>query len=296
MASFNSFESHDESMEKPNSESPIVIINVSGRRYETQLSTLENFPETLLGNESFATNKSYLQTDLKTTTAINILLLIRLFRILKLFLIFKYVKTLHTLGSTIKESCADFIGAFFGIILLAFLFGAACYVAEVEDNHAVFSSIPKALYWAIITIMTVGYGDMYPITTAGRIIACACALCGAAVIGMLVSVLVDRYQHIFNRKTYEPYQQMSSIEFTDTNNKSEDEEPYITQQFFSNTQLPIEQTIQRILNYKNHTNFDQEELLQTSLESNPNFIVLSNNSTINGQTVNQVIWDLNKNL
>lgn len=46
------------------------------------------------------------------------------------------------------------------------------------------------------------YGDIYPITPVGRIIACLCALCGAATIGMLVSVLVDRYQRVFARKLY----------------------------------------------------------------------------------------------
>jgi hypothetical protein len=46
------------------------------------------------------------------------------------------------------------------------------------------------------------YGDMYPITPIGRILACFCALFGSATTGMLVSVLVDRYQRVFNRKMY----------------------------------------------------------------------------------------------
>ncbi|CAF1135541.1 unnamed protein product [Rotaria sordida] len=149
----------------------------------------------------YALNNTYVHIDQDTATTLDVLLLISLFRILKLFLIFKYLKALRTVGTTIKEAFVDFIGVFAGIILLAFLFGAACYVAEVKDNRATFSSIPKSLYWGIITIMTIGYGDMYPITTAGRMIACGCALAGAAIIGMLVSVIVDHYQRAFNRKT-----------------------------------------------------------------------------------------------
>ncbi|CAF1059720.1 unnamed protein product [Rotaria sp. Silwood1] len=206
----------------------------------------------------YAINSSFIHIDSKTIIAINILLILRLFRILKLFVIFKYLKALHTLGIAIKESFADFLGTFSGIILLAFLFGSACYVAEVQDNGAVFDSIPKSLYWAIITIMTVGYGDMYPITTAGRIIACGCALTGAATIGMLISVLVDRYQRIFNRKTYLINDNMSSIELIDTNNKSIYCKDNINDQLLINEQLSIEQTINRILNNNNQTNIYQQ--------------------------------------
>ncbi|CAF3146464.1 unnamed protein product [Rotaria sp. Silwood2] len=171
----------------------------------------------------FALNKSFIYIDPESTISINVLLVLPLFRILKLFLIFKYLKSLRTLGTAIKESFADFIGAFTGILLLAFLFGAACYVAEVQDNGVMFDSIPRSFYWGIITIMTVGYGDMYPITWAGRTIACICALSGAATIGTLISILVDRYQRAFNRKTYWPYhyQQTSSIELTNVNTKLE---------------------------------------------------------------------------
>lgn len=54
------------------------------------------------------------------------------------------------------------------------------------------------------------YGDMYPITAIGRVLACLCALFGAATTGMLVSVLVDRYQRIYNRKKFFPEQILSS--------------------------------------------------------------------------------------
>ncbi|CAF3901454.1 unnamed protein product [Rotaria sordida] len=243
MILIDSVKSFDESMREPNNESPIVVINVSGRRYETRLSTLENFPETLLGNESkrqrfwlnerneyffdrhrgcFESILHYYQSNgqLRRPDTISLDIFLEEVSFFQLgpkaYDQLKESENIHelksppmpkkhwplrTVGTTIKEAFVDFIGVFAGIILLAFLFGAACYVAEVKDNRATFSSIPKSLYWGIITIMTIGYGDMYPITTAGRMIACGCALAGAAIIGMLVSVIVDHYQRAFNRKT-----------------------------------------------------------------------------------------------
>ncbi|CAF1589227.1 unnamed protein product [Rotaria sp. Silwood1] len=122
---------------------------------------------------------------------------IRLLRILKLYLVFKQLKVLRALSTTLKESLIDFSGTLFGLVVLAFLFGAAAYVAETQANPEMFDSIPKATYWGIITITTVGYGDMYPITVIGRTIACLCALSGAAIIvftevltrGTLVTVI-----------------------------------------------------------------------------------------------------------
>ncbi|CAF4364562.1 unnamed protein product, partial [Adineta steineri] len=116
--------------------------------------------------------------------------------------VFKNVKSLRVLTSTIKQSIPDFLIMIVILTLVSFLFGSAAYFAENDANGAAFDSIFKATYWGIITITSVGYGDIYPITPIGRVISCLCALFGAATIGMLVSVLVDRYQRVFARRLY----------------------------------------------------------------------------------------------
>jgi hypothetical protein len=75
---------------------------------------------------------------------------------LKIYLIFKQFKSLRVLSSTLKESFIDFIIMIIILTLTAFLFGAATYFAEQDTNGQVFDSIPKATYWGIITIATVG--------------------------------------------------------------------------------------------------------------------------------------------
>ncbi|CAF3987870.1 unnamed protein product [Adineta steineri] len=122
------------------------------------------------------------------------------------------LKTLRNLSSTIKESLLDFAVMIVILTLISFLFGAAVYFAEVQSNGDVFDSIPKAVYWGVITITGVGYGEMYPITVTGRIIACLCALVGAGMMGMLVSVLVNRYQRVHKRKMYIPDKHITPVE------------------------------------------------------------------------------------
>jgi len=66
------------------------------------------------------------------------------------------------------------------------------------------------------------YGDIAPITVIGRIVSCLCALFGAATIGMLVSVLVDRYQRVYNRKLYMKEETIDFHEYSDDENNDAD--------------------------------------------------------------------------
>ncbi|CAF3894258.1 unnamed protein product [Rotaria magnacalcarata] len=127
---------------------------------------------------------------------------IRCVRIFKFYRIFKNVKTIRVLVVTLKESMFDFLTLAAVLILLSFFFGAAAYLVESNNNSSSFDSIPKATYWGIVTITSVGYGDIVPITALGRLIAIMCAFSGVGTIGMFVSVIVDRYQRVFTRKLY----------------------------------------------------------------------------------------------
>jgi hypothetical protein len=180
------------------------------------------------------------KTGLNTNAilAIRLLRVLRFARIFKLYLIFTRLKALRVLSATVKESFTDLAVMIIILTLIAFLFGAFAYFAEQEENGDVFDSIPKATYWGIITITGVGYdmiiqslfiifffdryGDMYPITVGGRIISCLCAVVGAGMMGMLVSVLVDRYQRVYNRKMYVPDIEISSEEFNQLKHNQDD--------------------------------------------------------------------------
>ena len=98
------------------------------------------------------------EIDLNASTFI-VLRLLRLFRFLrvfKIYLIFRQLKSLRVLSSTLRESYVDFTIMIVILTLVAFLFGAATYFAEKDLNNQSFDSIPKATYWAILTITSVG--------------------------------------------------------------------------------------------------------------------------------------------
>jgi hypothetical protein len=95
--------------------------------------------------------------DTNTFLGIRLLRVLRFARIFESYIVFRKLKTLRVLGSTIKESLLDFAVMMLILTLISFLFGVATYFAEQDLNGTVFDSIPKATYWGIITITGVGY-------------------------------------------------------------------------------------------------------------------------------------------
>ena len=88
--------------------------------------------------------------------SLQLLRILRLARVLKIFRLFKSVRSLRVLAATVRQSLLDFLIMIIILTLLGFLFGAGMYYAEKDANGAVFDSIPKATYWGIITITSVG--------------------------------------------------------------------------------------------------------------------------------------------
>ncbi|CAF0834078.1 unnamed protein product [Adineta ricciae] len=146
---------------------------------------------------------------------ISLLRIFRFMRIFKLYRMFQHVKSLRVLMCTLKESIPDFLILLSFLTISGFLFGAAIYFAENDVNEVVYDSIPKAIYFGIITLTAVGYGDLTPVTPLGRGLACFGAIYGMAIVSMLVSVLVDRYQRVFTRKRFLTEDYTDKILFSD---------------------------------------------------------------------------------
>ena len=68
--------------------------------------------------------------------------------------------------------------------------GTLAYGMEFDTAYSKYENIPAACWWAVITMTTVGYGDIFPITWQGKIVASLCAMSGLMVIGLLISIIV----------------------------------------------------------------------------------------------------------
>ncbi len=113
------------------------------------------------------------------------LLVVRILRILRIFRVFRlksYMQQAGFLAAAFKTSQHKITVFFLSLLLLVTIFGAVLYVVE-GPKHG-FTSIPKSIYWAVVTLTTVGYGDISPKTPLGQAIASMVMITGYAIIAV----------------------------------------------------------------------------------------------------------------
>lgn len=118
------------------------------------------------------------------------LLTIRALRLLRMFRVFKlarYVKEAAILVKALQLSIHKIIVFFGAVLTLVLIMGSLLYLIEGEENG--FTSIPQSVYWAIVTITTVGYGDIAPATIAGKILASIAMLTGFSIIAVPTGII-----------------------------------------------------------------------------------------------------------
>lgn len=124
------------------------------------------------------------------------LLTIRALRLLRMFRVFKlgrYVKEAAILVKALQLSFRKIIVFFGAVLTLVLILGSLLYLIEGEESG--FTSIPQSIYWAIVTITTVGYGDIAPATVLGKILASVAMLTGYSIIAVptgIISVEIGR--------------------------------------------------------------------------------------------------------
>ena len=115
---------------------------------------------------------------------IRILRVLRIFRVLKLA---RYLREAQLLVSALKASWRKISVFLFAVIILVIIFGCVVYIIEGEANG--FTSIPRSIYWAIVTLTTVGYGDISPKTGMGQAFAAIIMILGYAIIAVPTGIV-----------------------------------------------------------------------------------------------------------
>nr|XP_032800095.1 potassium voltage-gated channel subfamily A member 3-like [Petromyzon marinus] len=138
----------------------------------------------------------------KQATSLEILKVIQLVRVFRIFKMSRHSRGLKILGRTLKASTRELGLLVFFLLVGVVLFSSAVYYAEADQQNSEFRSIPDAFWWAVVTMTTVGYGDMCPVTAVGKIVGSLCAIAGVLTIALPVPVIVSNFNYFYRREAH----------------------------------------------------------------------------------------------
>ena len=138
---------------------------------------------------------------------LRVLRMIRAFRVFRVLKIVRYSKRFRIIGSVIRKSRKSLIAV--AILAVGYIVVSALVIFNVEPDS--FDNFFEAVYWATVSLTTVGYGDIYPVSMLGRIITMISSLFGIAIVALPSGILTAGY--------------MTELQKADDEDEDEDEEP-----------------------------------------------------------------------
>jgi len=133
--------------------------------------------------------------------------ILRLIRIFRIFQLSKYLRSGHTMQIALRSSRPKIIVFILYISLIVVILGTLMYIIEGQQNG--FDNIPKSIYWAVVTLTTVGYGDVVPLTTLGKTVAVFIMMLGYAIIAVPTGIVSSEMSK--NRKNKEQLKNQDEI-------------------------------------------------------------------------------------
>ena len=145
--------------------------------------------------EGFSTEGKSLLGD--NENSLYVFIVLRSARLLRVLRLFRLVKTQHTIRIVLlswKNSYKELLLLCGLLSIMSVVYGALIFFMEASEER--FDSIPKGMWWSIITMTTVGYGDQFPVTTGGYIIGVLCAITGLIVVATPIPVIVNNFSSL----------------------------------------------------------------------------------------------------
>ena len=127
-------------------------------------------------------------------------IIVRVLRVFRVFKLSKHSRGLRILGLTIKASLRELGMFFFFLVVAMVIFSSAAYYAEVGEPDSQLTSIPGGFWWAIVTMTTVGYGDVTPVGVWGKIVGAFCVVAGVLTIALPVPVVVANFNNFYKHE------------------------------------------------------------------------------------------------
>ena len=118
---------------------------------------------------------------------------LRIFLLFRLFKLFRYSRSIHQFAQVLSEKRFEFFVLFFFLVFVVFTAASAIYFFEARSEGGDIDSFFDGIYWAVVTVSTVGYGDITPQTAEGRFVTLMLIMCGFGVIAFTTSIIVSAF-------------------------------------------------------------------------------------------------------
>lgn len=135
----------------------------------------------------------FLGVDLRTMRAF------RIFRILRILKLARYSQAFYIIQRAISGKVEELVIAGLILFVLLAISSSLMFLAEREAQPEIFSSIPATLWWSVVTLTTVGYGDIYPVTTLGKIIAGTISILGIGMVALPAGIISAGFVDEFSK-------------------------------------------------------------------------------------------------
>ena len=117
--------------------------------------------------------------------------MLRILRLLRLLKLTRYFISLQILLCVIKREKGSFQAVIFILIIMIIMTASGIYVVENKAQPEAFSSIPKSMWWAVVTLTTVGYGDVTPVTSLGKLLGALITILGVGIAALPAGILAS---------------------------------------------------------------------------------------------------------
>ncbi|KAK6733815.1 hypothetical protein RB195_017527 [Necator americanus] len=129
-----------------------------------------------------------------------VLRVLRLVRVFRIFKLSRHSVGLQILGKTFRASVQEFCLLIFFMVIALVLFASGMYFAEQGEPQSKFTSIPASFWFVLVTMTTVGYGDLVPLSPQGKVVGSMCALIGVLTLALPVPIIVANFKHFYRQE------------------------------------------------------------------------------------------------